>query len=119
MKKRRKEQIEQKIKRKNYDGEVIVYRKLSSYINYSTLYNKVANKHEFLKATTRVYEENGFLVSTGSLIVSSLTGSSLGSTYMNYMENILRVFTEQFPDSSNFDEWVEYGLKALRRKYFT
>jgi len=95
------------------DKELKVYKKLSSFINYSTLYNKVAVKHEFRDATIRLYNKLGFIASPGSLIVASTDGSPIGSAYNEYVVNILYAIVESFPDENSFEKWIENGLKTL------
>ena len=95
------------------DKELKVYKKLSAFINYSTLYNKVAVKHEFRDATIRLYNKLGFIASPGSLIVASTDGSPIGSAYNEYVVNILYAIVESFPDENSFEKWIENGLKTL------
>ena len=116
MRKKRKEAIIDKIKRGIRDSETIVFKKLSSYLNYGTLYNKVAHKPVFVKATIRTYSEAGVIATAGSLILSSTTGKTLGESYMDYLREVLVPFTQEFPEEKQFDYWVRTGLNRLAEK---
>jgi len=90
-----------------------VLRKISGYLNPSTIYNKVYRKEEFLRNTERAYSDTGYLVSRGSFIVAATEQYDLMKGYYSYLDKVLSRLMMKFPSEDQYDLWLMEGLRSL------
>ncbi len=91
-----------------------VLKKLSGFINPSTIYNKVGDRSELVRATIKSYSDEGYIASAGSLIVGTVEHDSLFRGYTRFLRDVLLNLVESFPDESDFETWLRRGLEKLK-----
>jgi len=94
-----------------------VYERISTFLNVSTIYNKLAGD-EFKEGIIRAYKSAEYAVSTGSLIVmpASSDHENMRDGYFALVREVLHPLVQKFPTLSEFEGWLREGIMQLGKR---